>query len=51
MGRGDVPWDEILALLQETRYGGWLTVDRTQGEDRAGDAGRAIQFLQSVYRG
>jgi sugar phosphate isomerase/epimerase len=51
VGRGDVPWDEVLALLQETGYRGWLTVDRTQGDDRAGDAGRAIQFLQSVYRG
>jgi sugar phosphate isomerase/epimerase len=51
VGRGDVPWDEILAILQGTSYGGWLTVERTQGEDRAGDAGRAIRFLQSVYRG
>lgn len=51
VGRGEVPWDEILALLQEAGYAGWLTVDRTQGEDRAADAGRAIQFLQSVYRG
>ncbi len=51
VGRGDVPWDEILAVLQGTDYGGWLTVERTQGEDRAGDAGRAIQYLQSVYRG
>ncbi|HUE17505.1 MAG TPA: sugar phosphate isomerase/epimerase family protein [Planctomycetaceae bacterium] len=51
VGRGDVPWDEILAILQGTSYGGWLTVDRTQGEDRAGDGGRAIQYLQSVYRG
>jgi sugar phosphate isomerase/epimerase len=51
VGRGEVPWVELLALLQEMNYRGWLTVDRTQGEDRAGDAGRAIQFLKSVYRG
>jgi sugar phosphate isomerase/epimerase len=51
VGRGEVPWDETLALLQETGYTGWLVVDRTEGEDRAGDAGRAIQFLRSVYRG
>jgi sugar phosphate isomerase/epimerase len=51
VGRGDVPWEEILAVLQGTGYGGWLTVDRTQGEDRAGDAGRAVQYLQSVYLG
>jgi sugar phosphate isomerase/epimerase len=51
VGRGEVPWVEVLALLQEMDYRGWLTVDRTQGEDRAGDAGRAVQFLKSVYRG
>jgi sugar phosphate isomerase/epimerase len=51
VGRGEVSWDEILALLQETGYRGWLTVDRTAGDDRAGDAARAIQFIQSVYRG
>ena len=37
--------------LQEMDYRGWLTVDRTQGDDRAGDAGRTVQFLKSVYRG
>ena len=51
VGRGEVPWEEILAILQGTGYNGWLTVDRTQGDDRAGDAGRAVQFLRSVYRG
>jgi sugar phosphate isomerase/epimerase len=51
VGRGDVPWEEVLALLQETGYSGWLTVDRTQGEDHSGDAGRAIQYLHSIYRG
>jgi sugar phosphate isomerase/epimerase len=51
VGRGEVPWVELLALLQEMNYRGWLTVDRTQGDDRVGDAGRAIQFLKSVYRG
>jgi len=51
VGRGEVPWNEMLALLHEMDYRGWLTVDRTQGEDRAGDAERAIQFLQSIYRG
>ncbi len=48
VGRGDVTWDELLALLEEARYGGWLTVLRTTGEDRAGDAARAIQYVRNV---
>jgi sugar phosphate isomerase/epimerase len=51
LGRGGVPWDELLARLHEMDYRGWLCVNRTTGEDRPGDAGRAIQFLQSIYRG
>ena len=48
VGRGEVPWDELLFLLQETDYRGWLTVDRTQGSDQAGDAARAVQYMQSI---
>jgi sugar phosphate isomerase/epimerase len=51
LGRGDVTWDELLARLHEVDYRGWLCVNRTTGEDRPGDAGRAVQFLQSIYRG
>jgi sugar phosphate isomerase/epimerase len=48
VGRGVMPWKELLSLLYEMNYSGWLTVDRTQGDDRAGDAVRAIKFLQSL---
>ena len=51
VGRGEVPWDELLFLLQDSDYQGWLSVDRTQGSDRAGDAARAVQYLQSIFRG
>jgi sugar phosphate isomerase/epimerase len=51
VGRGEVPWDELLFLLQESDYAGWVTVDRTQGENRAGDAARAVKYLQTIYRG
>jgi sugar phosphate isomerase/epimerase len=51
VGRGEVPWDELLFFLQESEYEGWLTVDRTQGQDLAGDAGRALKYLESIYRG
>jgi sugar phosphate isomerase/epimerase len=48
LGRGEVEWMELLPLLDEVRYAGWVTVNRTQGEDCAGDAARAIQYLQNV---
>lgn len=51
VGRGQVDWDEFLALVDEAAYRGWLTVDRTQGEDQAGDATRAIQYLRQVAQG
>lgn len=48
LGRGEVEWDELLPLIREAEYGGWFTVDRTSGDDRAGDAGRAISFIRHV---
>jgi sugar phosphate isomerase/epimerase len=51
VGRGEAPWQELLAILYELNYRGWLCVDRTQGEDRAGDAARAIQYLRSLELG
>lgn len=48
VGRGEVDWDLILALLDEMNYGGWLTVRRTEGDDPAGDCDRAITFLRNV---
>lgn len=51
VGRGEVPWDELLAMLDEAGYHGWLTVERTQGDDKAADMGRAIQYLRRVAAG
>lgn len=48
LGRGEVEWIELLPLLDEVGYSGWVTVNRTQGDDRAGDAARAIQYLKNV---
>lgn len=46
VGRGEVPWDEFLAVLSEADYRGPLTIDRTAGDDLAGDATRAIEFVR-----
>lgn len=51
VGHGEVDWDEFLVLLEEAGYQGWLTVDRTQGDDKSGDIARAVQFLRNVAFG
>ena len=51
VGRGEVEWEEMLALFDEADYHGWLTLDRTQGDDRPGDIRRAMQYLRNVAAG
>jgi sugar phosphate isomerase/epimerase len=51
VGRGEVDWEEFLALVAEASYRGWLVVDRTRGEDQSGDVARAVQYLQVVAQG
>lgn len=51
VGRGEVAWEEVLALLDEAEYKHWLTVDRTQGNDRIGDIERAMKYLRNVAVG
>ncbi|MEX0717966.1 MAG: sugar phosphate isomerase/epimerase family protein [Planctomycetaceae bacterium] len=51
VGRGEVDWPETLALFAEMDYRGWLAVDRTGGDDAAGDVVRAAEFLQQVAFG
>jgi sugar phosphate isomerase/epimerase len=48
LGRGEVEWVEFLPLLDEIEYSGWVTVNRTQGEDRSGDVARGVQYLKNV---
>lgn len=51
VGRGEVPWDELLAMIDESKYLGWLTVDRTTGDDKLTDITRAANFLRNVAMG
>ncbi|RLS55219.1 MAG: sugar phosphate isomerase/epimerase [Planctomycetota bacterium] len=46
LGRGQVKWDECLALLDEMRFDQWGTVRRTMGDDRLYDSQRAIQAIR-----
>lgn len=49
VGRGELDWDELAALIGEIGYTGWLNVTRTAGEDRAGDVSRAVRYLKNVF--
>ena len=51
LGRGQVEWDEFVALLAEIPYRGWITVNRTQGDHRIIESESAIKFLTELgYR-
>jgi sugar phosphate isomerase/epimerase len=51
VGRGNVDWVELLALLGEMDYRGWLTSIRTQGIDRARDVSQGIKFVRQLLLG
>ena len=48
VGRGEVDWEELLALLDEANFRGWTTCDRTEGPDRFAEASRAVGYLRKV---
>ncbi len=48
VGRGECDWPELLAVFDEMNYTGWLTADRTAGDDPFGDVTRAVQFVRNV---
>ncbi len=48
LGRGDVIWDELLVTLRDAGFAGWITADRTTGDDKPGDLARAISYLTNV---
>lgn len=51
VGRGEVVWDELLALLEEGAFRGWLVATRSSGDDKAGDMARAIRYVRAVATG
>ena len=48
LGRGQVEWDEFMALLIEIPYTGWITVNRTQGDHKIIDSVNAIKYLTEI---
>lgn len=51
VGRGEVEWEELAAVLFEVEFKGWLTVVRTQGDDRLGDSQNAVTYLGNLFPG
>ena len=48
LGRGQVEWDEFMALLLEIPYRGWITVNRTKGDHRIIESADAIKYLTEI---
>lgn len=51
VGSGVVDWTELLALLGEIDYRGWLTAIRNQGDDRGNDVARAVKTIGKLLLG
>jgi sugar phosphate isomerase/epimerase len=48
VGQGSVPWEAILAALDEGGYQGWITIDSGDLPDRAAAAAAGLKYLQSL---
>jgi L-ribulose-5-phosphate 3-epimerase len=46
LGHGDIDWMQMLGVLEEVEYRGWLTVERDTGENRLSDVAAGIGFLR-----
>lgn len=48
LGRGEVDWDEFVALLLEIPYNGWITVNRSKGENKIYETAAAVKYLTEI---
>ena len=51
VGQGNVDWIEVLALLGETGYQGFLTAIRGPGRDQSRDVSSGIKFIRQILLG
>jgi sugar phosphate isomerase/epimerase len=51
VGQGVVDWAELLAVLSEIDYRGWLTAVRNQGDTRAADVTHAVKSIGRLLLG
>lgn len=48
LGRGSVDYSEILGLLEERQYRGYLTIERRQSDDPVFEIAQAVKYLRSI---
>jgi sugar phosphate isomerase/epimerase len=49
LGLGSVDWTELVALLHEADFRGWIVLDRTSGENRARDLAAGLSYLRQLF--
>ncbi|MCC6492240.1 MAG: sugar phosphate isomerase/epimerase [Pirellulales bacterium] len=48
LGRGSANLPELLSVLEEREYRGWITIERRASREPVEDASNAVQFLRSL---
>ncbi|OYW20991.1 MAG: hypothetical protein B7Z55_06350 [Planctomycetales bacterium 12-60-4] len=51
VGQGVIDWAELIALLGEMDYRGWLTAIRSQGENKTADIARGLRYVKQLLLG
>jgi L-ribulose-5-phosphate 3-epimerase len=46
LGHGDIDWMQLLSVLEEIEYRGWLTIEQESGENRLADVAGVVDFLR-----
>jgi sugar phosphate isomerase/epimerase len=48
LGHGDIDWLQLVGVLEEIEYRGWLTIERETGTDRRADVAEGVAFLRRL---
>jgi sugar phosphate isomerase/epimerase len=48
LGAGDIDWMQMLAVLEEVEYRGWLVVERESGDNRLADVAAGVALLRRL---
>ena len=48
LGRGSAEFPELLAILEEHQYRGYITVERREADSPVAEIGQAVQFLRNL---
>lgn len=47
IGQGRVPWMELIVMLGEGKFSGWMTLERTIGPSKADDISNGLEHLKA----